>query len=177
MWAILQSMRHFHSDYWGRHLVVYSDHRPIIESFKNPDLQLHDPITLNWLNEIGMHTYDIRHIEGKLNVCADQLSRQVGTPLGEAYKMPEAIAALDSVQLEGLSPEAIREAQQVCKQVECHRRGNLPEGVKVEDVEVSPGVKLLCEVSGDRPRPLLPEKFQALVLFQSCSFFMIKVEI
>ena len=119
---------------------------------------------MNWMNEIGLHTYDIRHIEGKKNVCADQLSRQIGTPLGEAYKVPEVIASMDSIQLESLSPEAIREAQKICPDVENHWKGNVPAGVQVEETEVSPGVSLLCEVSGPKPRPLLPAKYRQNII-------------
>ena len=67
LYSILLSMRHFHSEYWGKHLVIWTDHRPICESMKNPNLQLYDPITINWLNEIAMHTHDIRYLEGKKN--------------------------------------------------------------------------------------------------------------
>ena len=87
-------MRHFHQDFVGRHLVVWSDHRPLVDSFQNPDLQKNDPIALAQMAEIGMFTHDIRFIEGKANVCADMLSRPHGVKLGEAYLIPDHISAV-----------------------------------------------------------------------------------
>ena len=125
LYSILMSMRHFHQEYWGRHLVIWTDHRPICESFKNPDLQLYDPITINWMNEIGMHSHDIRYIEAKKNVFADTLSRPSNVPLGDAYKS-DAIDSLEQVLTETVSLEAIVQAQQTCKDVQNHKEGKLP---------------------------------------------------
>ena len=163
LWAILMSMRHFHEDFWGKHLVVWTDHRPICESFKNPDLQLHDHIAMNWLNEIGMHTYDIRHIAGKKNACSDLLSRPKDVPLGDAYR-EEQIATLDTVQLQSISPETLAQAQKSCPDVANHRKGICPSTVKMQEVKFSDEVTLLCEVSGLKPRPLLPLEFREKVI-------------
>ena len=128
-------MRYFHSDYWGKHLVIWTDHRPICESFKNPDLQLYDPITINWMNEIGMHTHDIRYVEAKNNVLADALSRPHDVPLGEAYKTPETIHSIDRITTEMISLESIRQAQQTCPDVDSHKKGEIPKNVKMDSVK------------------------------------------
>ena len=80
LYAVHQSMRYFHHDFVGRHIVIWSDHRPLVDSFKNPELQKNDPIALAQMTEIGQFSHDIRFIEGKANVCADMLSRPFNTP-------------------------------------------------------------------------------------------------
>ena len=80
-------MRAFNEYFNGRDLIIWTDHRPIINSFKNQDLQAHDPIALNALNEIGMFTSDVRYKEGKKILVADWLSRPKGCPIGRAYEM------------------------------------------------------------------------------------------
>ena len=85
--AIQYAMRHFNEQFNGRHLIVFTDHRPIIGSFKSSDLQAHDPIALNAINEIGMFTSDIRHKEGKHLIVPDLLSRPPSCPIGKAYEM------------------------------------------------------------------------------------------
>ena len=112
--AIQYSMRVFNEYFNGRDLIIWTDHRPIINSFKNQDLQAHDPIALNALNEIGMFTSDVRYKEGKKILVADWLSRPKGCPIGKAYEMegnsiakyvlPEdTLAALEVVALDILS--------------------------------------------------------------------------
>ena len=80
-YAVHQSMRYFNQDFVGPHLVIWSDHRPLCDSFKNPDLQKNDPIALAQMSEIGQFSHDIRFIEGKANICADMLSRPFDVPL------------------------------------------------------------------------------------------------
>ena len=81
LYAVHQSMRYFHQDFMGPYLVIWSDHRPLCDSFKNPDLQKNDPIALAQMSEIGQFSHNIRFIEGKANICADMLSRPFDVPL------------------------------------------------------------------------------------------------
>ena len=73
--------------------MIWSDHRPLVNSFKNQELQKNDPVALAQMVEIGQFSNNIRFIQGKANICADLLSRPFDVPLGEAYKMPETITS------------------------------------------------------------------------------------
>ena len=85
--AIQLGMRYFNKDFNGRHLIVFSDHKPIVGSFKSNDLQAHDPQALNAINEISQWTSDIRHRAGKTIPVADWLSRPEDCPIGKAYDL------------------------------------------------------------------------------------------
>ena len=85
--AVRLAMRHFNKDFAGRHLVVFTDHRPLVCSFQSPDLQAHDPQALNAINEIAQFTSDIRYKPGKLIPIADWLSRPDSCPIGTSYAL------------------------------------------------------------------------------------------
>ena len=192
--AIQLAMRHFNADFNGRHLIIFSDHRPIINCFQNPDPQPHDAVALNAINEIGQWTHDVRFKAGREIKIADWLSRPPQCPIGTAYSRdvscvqtnpifggdfkndkaeeinikyvpPEqTLAALQAVALHFLSPAELAEAQAQCPDVIAHRAGQLPRSVQVGDVELS-GVKLFCETSDpNNPRPMVPRVHRNLVI-------------
>ena len=72
--AIKLAIRHFITEIQGRTLTVFTDHRPILGSFASPNLQLHDTVALNAINEIAQHTSDIRYRPGKELLVPDMLS-------------------------------------------------------------------------------------------------------
>ena len=172
--AIKFAIRNFIDEIQGRRLTIFTDHRPILGSWKNPDLQAHDPVALNAINEIAQHTSDIRYRPGKQLIVADLLSRPFGlegqkfaSPMAKEpeYVAPElTLAALQEVSLSVVSPEAIAEDQKNCPDVKLHQEGKCPKGVKMQDVELH-GSKLCCEVSqANNPRPLLPKGHRELVV-------------
>ena len=124
LYSIHQAMRFFHDDFIGRHLVVWTDHRPVCDSFVNPDLQKNDPVALAQMAEIGQFTHDVRFIEGKSNITADLLSRPWDVPLGEAYIVSDSIEpdhyssehissiCTDNVSLETFSADLIQKEQE-----------------------------------------------------------------
>ena len=63
--AIKLAIRHFIDEINGRRLIIYTDHLPICGSWKNLNLQQHDAVALNAINEIAQWTTDIRHKPGK----------------------------------------------------------------------------------------------------------------
>ena len=71
LYAVQQAMRNFITETEGRHLIIFTDHRPLLGAFKNPQSQTYDPIAFNHLMEITQFTSDIRYIEGKANIVAD----------------------------------------------------------------------------------------------------------
>ena len=191
--SIQLAMRHFNADFNGRHLIIFSDHKPIINCFQNPDPQPHDAIALNAINEIGQWTHDVRFKAGREIKIADWLSRPPNCPIGAAYSRevscvqtnqklggkiqnardeyikyvpPEqTIAALQAVALNFLDPKLLAESQTQCPDVIAHRAGNMPKNVAVAEVENWSGVKLFCEVSDPHnPRPLVPQVHRDLVI-------------
>ena len=126
----------------GRRLLIFTDHKPIVLGWKNPNLQVHDNIAMNAINEIAQWTSEIQHKAGKDLIVPDLLSR----PPGNAYEVhpedpdsPEYIppsstmAALEMVALNVVSPEEISKALQNCPDVEKHKKGLCPKSVKMEE--------------------------------------------
>lgn len=66
VWAI-QCFRHL---LYGRHFVVYSDHKPLLGDSKVPSLRI-----LKYKIKLADYCYDLRFISGKSNVISDCLSR------------------------------------------------------------------------------------------------------
>ena len=178
--AIQYSMRHFNSEFRGRHLIVFSDHRPILGCFKAENPQPHDAIAVNAINEISQWTSDIRFKAGKEIVVADWLSRPPDCPIGTAYEsepnlqtknekieyvpMEATLAALEEVALHVLSPKAIAEDQHLDPQVVAHKAGQMPRNVHMGTVRLA-DEELYCEISDPKnPRPMIPAKDRSLVI-------------
>ena len=172
--AIKFAIRHFINEINGRSLTIYTDHMPILGSWRNPNLQMHDNVAMNAINEIAQWTSDIQHKPGKNLVVPDLMSRpfksgnayqvQPDIPGAPDYVPPEAtMAALEQVALNVVSPKTIADEQKSCPDVVKHRNGLKPGSVVMGDIDIS-GQNLYCEISGKQPRPLLPESQRSLVL-------------
>ena len=68
-----------------------------------------------------------------------------------------------------MNAAALAADQKNCPEVEAHRSGKHPKGIRMTDVEYSPGVTLLCETSTGRSRPFVPQQWRQLIfrLFHS----------
>ena len=176
--AVKHAVRHFNNEINGRELIIFTDHKPLIGSWRSPELQGHDPKALNAINEVSQFTSDIRYKPGKDLLVPDMLSRPFGTPMGTAYQLPQegeghdplyvppekTMAALEEVSLNAISPQAIAQAQETCPDTLSHRRGQGPANVKMQDININ-GFKVYCEVSNPQnPRPLVPEEHRSLVI-------------
>ena len=64
LYAIQQSLRHFSTETQGRHLVIFTDHKPIVGAFKAPNSQTYDQVAYNKIQEIAQYTSDVRFVEG-----------------------------------------------------------------------------------------------------------------
>ena len=119
------------------------------------------PVTIQ---EVAMFTNDVRFIAGRSNLVADFLSRPVGVPLGEAYRLPDPeIASMTTVgdKLDLVSHEDLAKDQAHCPDVQKHREGKCPKSLSMTDVEFSPGVVVYCDVSdGKKSRPLAPAQWR-----------------
>jgi len=75
--AIIFAVRKFSQYLYGRQFHIVTDHLPLVSIFSNKKpttIQL-PPRMLRWKLLMSSHSYTISHRAGKLNVCADALSR------------------------------------------------------------------------------------------------------
>ena len=162
--AIQQAIRHFSTEIQGRHLVVFTDHKAIVGSFKSPNAQLNDAIASNKIMEIAQYTSDVRFVEGKANAVADWLSRPPEVPIGTAYTLQkddeEVVSSVNAVALSIIDHKTLAKDQKACMDVQnMSKRNNT-----VNLVEFGPGVKLLCDITGTKARPLVPKQSRDLII-------------
>ena len=154
-----KSLRHFLPEVYGKHLVIYVDHLPLVQAFKSNTIPLNDPQTYRQITELGRFTRDIRHVSGVDNVFADFLSRIKEENKGTAYQEeaePE-LAAAEEVQLQLMSLDTLVDLQANDPEVAKIREGDKPKGALFSQ-EVIEGRSLLCEVTtAGRPRPYVPQ--------------------
>lgn len=139
--SIYLAIRHFRHFVEGRDLRLFTDHKPLIFSFSKTS----DPISARQQRQLSMiseYTTDIRHVSGKQNVMADALSR--------------VCMLVDSV-----SPEILYEAQQSDPELSVVRTSLT--SLKLVDIEMSPGVWLLADVSRSNPRPWVPTSLRRMI--------------
>merc|ERR1711951_22178 len=94
-YAVQQALRHFHAEISGRLLVIFSDHKPLVQAFASERPPQHDQVAYNQLMEIAQWTSDVRHLPGKLIWVADSLSRPENVPLGTAHTLQTDLDALE----------------------------------------------------------------------------------
>ena len=118
-----KSLRHFLPEVYGKHLVIYVDHLPLVQAYDSNNIPLQDPQVYRQLQEIGRFTRDIRHVSGIDNVFADFLSRIRPEHKGTAYledseeTPPIEVAAAEEVQFQLVSLEALVDLQKECSEI------------------------------------------------------------
>ena len=178
LYAVQQGLRHFLTEGEGHHIIMYSDHKPLIGAFKAKDPMPHNPIARNHILEILNFTSDIQFLAGKQNAVADFLSRPPDVKLGDAYRLPNSddtngsIAAVtDDVILNTVSRHQIAEAQMHCPDVAAHKHGQQAAGLNMKVVQFIPGVDLYCDQPlGKKARPLAKSlRPQIIAMFHDLS--------
>ena len=158
--AAKQGLRYFIEEIYGRHLVIYSDHMPLVKAWEGQGFQPHDPVAQRALLEISQFTKDIRHISGDNNCGSDYLSR-IPPPEKRGTVYLDA-AAMEGHSLEAVSPAVIFEEQQSCEEIKEIKNGNHPPSTTFQEVKFGDHM-LFCEVSGAQPRPCLPRPLRFFV--------------
>merc|ERR1712155_65877 len=59
--AAKDAIRHFIAEIDGRHVVLYTDHRPLLSAFKSNSMR-HDVVAQNHIQEISQWTQDVRFV-------------------------------------------------------------------------------------------------------------------
>jgi cleavage and polyadenylation specificity factor subunit 1 len=144
--AIYLACSHFRHYIEGRQFTVFTDHKPLtfalhrITDSMSARQQRHLAAIAEW-------TSDIRHIEGKANAAADALSRVV-------FALGRPAPGIDLAEL--------AHAQAADPDTSAYRTAVTD--LRLEDVKL-PGSKLtlLCDVSQQRPRPVVPAAFRRRV--------------
>ena len=137
----LLAIRHFRFFLEGRPFTAFTDHKPLVYAMS----KLSEPWTARQqrhLAFISEFSTDIQHISGKSNVVADCLSRPT----------------LDQVIL-GIDYAAMAKAQTNDADVQALRTSTTGLDITLVPFEDS-GQKLLCDVSTNRARPIVPFEFR-----------------
>lgn len=141
--ALYLATRHFRFLLEGRNFAAYTDHKPLVDAFskKSEPWSARQQRHLAFISEF---TTDIKHISGKVNVVADCLSRSI-----------------NRVSL-GLDYTAMAKAQ--AEDTDLHTYNTTATGLKIVTMSVEPGgPELLCDISTEIPRPIVPKDFRRRV--------------
>ena len=128
----------------GRPFTLFTDHRPLIDMMAKAT----DAKSAMQARHLALISYttDIRHIKGKVNAVMDALPR----------------IEVDHVSL-GIDYWELAQAQR--RDLEMPAVQTAATALRWQDVKVD-GTRLLCDVSGKRPRPWVPASFRRPVFDQ-----------
>ena len=72
--AVVEAVRHFDPYVYGRHFVIYTDHRPLTYVFHRRCTNLR---MNRWWHEMTLYSYTLKYKKGAVNYIPDALSRDV----------------------------------------------------------------------------------------------------
>ena len=138
--AMYLAIRHFRYFLEGRPFTAYTDHKPLtfaISKISEP----WSPRQQRQLAYISEFTTDLVHIKGSANAVADTLSRPT-------------VNAIDMYGI-GIDYTAMATAQREDEEIDAYRTAIT--GLVLEQIQIGPnGESVLCDISGPRPRPVVP---------------------
>lgn len=141
--AIYMAVKHFRKMFEGRHLIIFTDHKPLTYAINKTSSDSETPRRARQLMYISEFTSDIRHISGQNNIVADSLSR-INT---ETITCPTTI---DYKQL-ATAQERDSTIRNLMKQSNLQLKRILVPNTNC---------KVLCDTSTQHVRPYLPETFR-----------------
>ncbi|GFX19387.1 hypothetical protein TNCV_3015261 [Trichonephila clavipes] len=134
--GIYLSVKHFKHLLEGNDFVIYTDHKPLTFAFKQKNEKA-SPRQQRQLQYISEFSCNIQHVLGKDNVVADALSR------------------IDSIS--EINFEEIAEEQTTDEELQKLLHNN---SLKFKPSTLPSGKKLWCDISTQKIRPYIPQKFR-----------------
>lgn len=128
--AAYLAVLHFRPQIEGRHVTLFTDHRPLVSAYRKTT-PLKSDKQQRHMSLISEYVADILYIRGQENIVADCLSRAVNAVSVDVFDLPE-IAALQK------EDEELQEHKEKLK--------NFPLGTE----------ELWCDTSTPSPRPFIP---------------------
>lgn len=141
--AIYRAVRYFQSMLEGREFCIYTDHKPLLNAFKQKPDKVSETV-LRRLSYISQFSTDIRHISGKDNDVADCLSR------------------INSITVEGeIDLQKLAESQRNDQELKKIIRGLEGNSLSLKLIKL-PTVteKIYCDVSRTAVRPYIPKQLR-----------------
>lgn len=130
--AAYLSVLHFKDIISGLHVILFSDHKPLVSAFKSTKPGKTDRQERYW-TVIAEYVSDIQHIRGADNIVADCMSRPVF-----------------AVQVDAFDFESLAEAQK--------NDTEMQEFIsRLKPHELPSGKEIFCDISTTTPRPFVPE--------------------
>ncbi|GBM62678.1 hypothetical protein AVEN_257275-1 [Araneus ventricosus] len=131
----------------GREFQIYTDKKPLNHAFKqNPDKR--SPRHLRHLDFISQYSTNIRNVQGSTNVVADSLTR---IELNSITKSPFLnFSELAKAQQNNLETQKLLQDKSSSLQIALK-------------LCLSTNSDLICDISTDSSRPLVPESFRRLI--------------
>ena len=175
--ALYLAVRHFRSSLEGRSFVIYTDHKPLCGAISSAVEK--SPRQTRHLSFIAEFCTDIRHVSGESNVVADTLSRPaVPASFASTGDSPDSPVSSAFVDAADHPTPALVDEHVICAlsiplcpgldlqalAAEQHEDllSSLPSSssLRLERLPLAsasdPGTTILCDVSLDRPRPVVP---------------------
>lgn len=144
--AIYLAIKYFQNMVEGRHLIIYTDHKPLTFMFKKSNSDNELPRRVRQILYISEFSTDIRHIDGDKNVVADTLSRVETITCATVLDY----AAIAQAQVDDTNLKLLR-----------NQRNDNKYNLIFKDIAI-PGSHLpvTCETSTNKIRPYIPLNFR-----------------
>ena len=150
LWACFSGIRHFRFILEGRSFTIFTNHKPLTFALSR-STDAWTAKQCRQLSYVAQFTSDIQHVPGQENVVADALSRPSSSssrPLADSQGLIAGACSASTA----VDWHAVALRQTTCPSVQSAVSSS---SLQVEAYHQD-GVKLLCDVSTGRVRPLIP---------------------
>jgi cleavage and polyadenylation specificity factor subunit 1 len=135
--AIFRGVRHFKDQLEGRHVVIYTDHKPLTFAMNKLESTTNQR-QARQLDLISQYTTDIRYVPGEENSAADALSR------------------ISSFAPRTISSSEIAAAQQQDPELQSIKEKPMTTGLQLKPITEDNGTTIWCDLSTGSTRPFIP---------------------